>query len=51
MPDNKRTADSKRANPPHDVTKSDKFRKDWERLSRSGKQDMHSRTHSEIFGR
>ena len=41
MPDNKRTADSKRANPPHDVTKADKFRKDWDRLSRSGRQDMH----------
>ena len=41
MPDNKRTAESKRAVPPRDSTKSDSFRKDWDKLSRSGKQDMY----------
>ena len=37
---NKRTADSKRSNPPRDSEKSQTFLKDWERLSRSGKHDM-----------
>ena len=41
MQDNKRTAESKRTNPPRDSTKSDDFRNDWEKLSRSGKHDMH----------
>ena len=41
MSKEKRTAESKRTNPPRNVKKSDKFRKDWGRLSRSGKQDMH----------
>ncbi|MBQ6969911.1 MAG: type II toxin-antitoxin system YafQ family toxin [Synergistaceae bacterium] len=41
MPDNRRTAESKRTLPPRDSTKSDDFRKDWEKLSRSGKHDMH----------
>ena len=36
----KRTAESKRTNPPRDSSKDDKFLKDWERLSRSGKHDM-----------
>ncbi len=36
----KRTADSKRTNPPIASRKDDKFLKDWERLSRSGKHDM-----------
>ena len=36
----KRTAESKRTNPPRDSRKDDKFLKDWERLSRSGKHDM-----------
>lgn len=41
MPEGKRTADSKRTNAPRDVTKSQKFMKDWENLSRSGKHDLH----------
>ena len=36
----KRSAESKRTNPPRDASKDDKFLKDWERLSRSGKHDM-----------
>ena len=41
MPESKRTADSKRTTTPCDVTKAPKFMKDWERLSRSGKHDLH----------
>ncbi|MBQ7155142.1 MAG: hypothetical protein IJR85_06270 [Synergistaceae bacterium] len=41
MPNTKRTADSKRIILPRDVEKSDDFLKDCERLSRSGKHDMH----------
>jgi len=41
MPNVKRTADSKRIKLPRDMTKAPKFIKDCERLSRSGKHDMH----------
>ena len=40
MTQTKRSPESKRTNPPRDVEKSKDFMKDWERLSRSGKQDM-----------
>ena len=41
MPDSKRTAASKRTRPIRDFLRSEKFFKDWERLERSGKHDMH----------
>lgn len=41
LSDKKKSADDKRAGVPRDVKKSDDFLKDWERLSHSGKHDMH----------
>ena len=41
MTDGKRTAASKRTKFPRDARKSKDFIKDWEKLSRSGKHDMH----------
>jgi len=41
MPSNKRTADSKRAPLPLASAFAKPFKKDWERLSRSGRYDMH----------
>jgi len=40
MPSNKRTADSKRAPLPLTSAFAKPFKKDWERLSRSGRYDM-----------
>jgi mRNA interferase YafQ len=37
----KRTADSKRTAPPRAIDYTKPFLKDWERLSRSGRYDMH----------
>ena len=37
----KKPASSKRAEPPRTCDYSKAFRKDWERLSRSGRYDMH----------
>ena len=41
MPDKKRTAADKRTKHFRDCTQADDFIKDWERLDRSGKHDMH----------
>ena len=41
LPDKKRTSADKRAKRVRDCTQSDEFIKDWERLERSGKLDMH----------
>lgn len=40
MPGDKKTASDKRVVQPRDAKKTDDFRKDWERLSRSGRHDM-----------
>jgi mRNA interferase YafQ len=40
MPSNKRTADSKRAPLPLESAFAKAFKKDWDRLSRSGRYDM-----------
>lgn len=36
----KKPAKSKRANPPREFTRTKEFKKDWERLSQSGRYDM-----------
>lgn len=41
MPDKKRTSADKRTKRVRDCSQSDEFIKDWERLDRSGKHDMH----------
>ena len=41
MPDSKKSASSKRACLPRYFEFADDFLKDWEKLSRSGKHDMH----------
>jgi mRNA interferase YafQ len=37
----KRPAEQKRARPPRSADKTKQFRKDWQRLSHSGRYDMH----------
>ena len=41
MPNVKRSPDSKRTNPPREVKEVKDFLDNWEKLSRSGKHDMH----------
>ena len=41
MTDQKKTAESKRANLPRAVSYADKFVKNWKKVSHSGKHDMH----------
>lgn len=41
MPSMKKPADSRRAAPPRAADYARRFAKDWERLSRSGRFDMH----------
>jgi mRNA interferase YafQ len=38
----KKTAKSKRANPPREFTRTKEFQRDWQRLAHSGRYDMNS---------
>jgi mRNA interferase YafQ len=38
----KKTAQSKRAHPPREFTRTKEFKKDWQRMSHSGRYDMNS---------